>query len=141
MNKKNFIQKFEEFELHHKILTFIGIVLLTILFVRLAVNVYNPNPIFFGIELHHFDYGLMLLMISVIIILFANMPYFIELILCAISFGLILDELWLVRVNIIDSKLNDPSIYFNSFPTVMISIVLLVLIVIFTNHFRKKINQ
>lgn len=83
--------------LKHKALSFLIILLLTVLFVRLMVFVYDPNPRMFDFELHHFDYGLALLILSSVLLVFDPKRYFVYLISTAISLGLVLDQYWYIR--------------------------------------------
>src|SRR3989344_7414846 len=96
--RKLFIS-FQNLELHHKVLLFMGEVFGTILVTRFFAVFYNIDPFLFGFELHHFDYGVILLIISVLLLLLdeskARFPiYFL---LSAISIGLMTDQLWFIR--------------------------------------------
>ena len=63
MKIKKFIKNLENFETHHKLLAFAIIVFFTILITRVLVLIHDPHPIIFGFEFHHFDYGLIGLLI------------------------------------------------------------------------------
>ncbi len=96
---RRFVQSFSDLELHHKVFIFIGEVFGTILVARFFADFYNVDPFLFGFELHHFDYGVILLIISVLLLLLddnrTRFPlYFL---LSAISLGLMTDELWFIR--------------------------------------------
>jgi|SRR3989338_10113090 len=136
--KKTLLSELEEYELHHRIISFVLIMILTIVIVRLAVFVHNPNPTIFNFELHHFDYGILLLMISTLLLLFGPKKYYLYLLLSGISFGLVLDDIWFIRKNIIDPSINEVPIYNQTFPIVAVSVLILVLAIILINHFKKK---
>ena len=138
MKINNLFNKLENFELHHKILVFLGVTVLTILVSRLSVFIYNPKPIIFNFELHHFDYGILLLMITTLLLLFGDKKYFLYLLLSATSFGIILDDIWFMRGSMIDPNLTEISIYNATFPIVMIFVIALILTIVLINHFRKK---
>lgn len=138
MKNNNFLNRLEKFELHHKILAFSSIVILTVLAVRLSVMVHNPNSTIFNFELHHFDYGILLLMISTLLLLFGTKKYYLYLLLSAISFGLVLDDIWFIRKNILDPSINEVPIYNQTFPIVAVSVLVLILAIILMNHFKKK---
>ncbi len=140
MKHKNneIFNQLENFQLHHKILLFSGIIILTILAVRFSVNIYNPNPTIFNFELHHFDYGILLLMVSTLLLLFRTKRYYLYLLLSAISFGLVIDDLWFIRKNIIDPNINEATIYNQTLPIVVIFVIVLILATILINHFNKR---
>ncbi|MBU0907353.1 MAG: hypothetical protein KKD18_05065 [Nanoarchaeota archaeon] len=72
---------------------FISVLILTILITRGLVSIEDPDPIFMGFELHHFHYGIVLLIITNLAILFGKNHPRLYLNLSAISIGLIIDEL------------------------------------------------
>jgi len=76
-----------------RVVYFISILILTILITRGLVAIENPNPVFMGFELHHFHYGIVLLILTNLAILFGKNHPRIYLNLSAISIGLIIDEL------------------------------------------------
>lgn len=86
------LKEAEEFELKHRIISFILIVIITIALTRIIVSIKDPNPIIRGYELHHFYYGIILLMIISLSWLFGHKHYKIYLTLTAISIGLIIDQ-------------------------------------------------
>ena len=137
MRKKTFIKKIENFEMHHKILVFIIIMCLTIIISRLSVMVYNPNPVILNFELHHFDYGILLLLLVCLFLLFGKKRYSLYLFLSAIAFGLVLDELWFIRANIVPEK-NNLLTYITTLPSVIVFVIIIILIIFFINHFRKR---
>lgn len=139
MNKlKEVIKKFEKFELHHKITSFLLVMFLTILCVRLYVFFHNPNVVLFNFELHHFDYGLLMLLITCLFLLFSNMNHLILLFSSGISFGLIIDDLWFIRSNINDPLINEISIYNSTFFSVIILSIFITFLIIMIDHFNNK---
>lgn len=98
MSKRGIIQKAERFEVHHRILVFAGILILVVLGIRVGVHFYDPHPKLFGMDLHHFDFGLLLLLVSSQISLFGPKKYhYVYFLMTAVATALILDQYWLVR--------------------------------------------
>jgi hypothetical protein len=129
----------EKFELHHQILAFLIIILGTILFTRIIIYyIIDPNLIIFGLELHHFDYGLILLVIISLLLLFGKKHLKTYLVLMAISLGLIIDELWFIRKQIGG---NNPAIYNPSFVYVIIVALLVVLMAFLIKQLSQRIKQ
>lgn len=130
------IKRFENFELHHEIIAFLVVLILTILITRFIVYyIVDPNLRIGGLELHHFDYGLILLTITSLLMLFGKKRDGIHLILLAVSLGLIIDELWFIRKQIGG---NNPTIYNPSFIYVILVAILVVLISFLITKFSKK---
>jgi len=116
------IKTIEDFELKHKVIFFCLTIFLTIFITRILIFIKDPNPILFGYELHHFYYGIILLVITNLFILFGHRNYKISLILSGISIGLIIDEFMFIL-----SKTNDVG-YFLTTPTAVIFFIIIVLI-------------
>tara|TARA_Y100000310_G_C20687609_1_gene820103 strand:- start:1506 stop:1919 length:414 start_codon:yes stop_codon:yes gene_type:complete len=95
-----------QFKIKNKFLLFIGILILTILITRILTLINDPNVFIRGFELHHFYYGIILLIITSIAILFGKLHPRLYTALSAISIGLILDELFFVM-----AKVRGPIIY------------------------------
>lgn len=130
------IKEFKDFEIHHKTITFLVIIILTILITRFIVYyIVDPNLRIFGLELHHFDYGLILITITSLLMLFGKRRDGIHLILLAVSLGLIIDELWFIRKQIGG---NNPAIYNPSFVYVILVAIIVVLISFLISKFSKK---
>jgi hypothetical protein len=139
MNKKRgLLKELENFEMHHKIITFIVIMVVTIFFVRLSVMIHNPNPILLNFELHHFDYGILLLLITSLLLLFGKKRNSLYLLMSAVAFGLVLDDIWFIRSNILDPGIEEVSIYNATFPVVLILIVAVILAIFLINYFKEK---
>lgn len=130
-------KKIGRFEVHHRIVFFFIILVGTIILFRLLGAVYNPDPVLLHLEVHHFDYGILLILISSQLLLFGPQKYhYAYLLLTAIASGLIIDEYWFIRRNVIEST---DSIQYNStFPSVLILILMSVLIILFINSIMKN---
>ena len=98
MAKDGIITKATRWETHHRIAVFLIVLVLSIFLTRLAVLIHDPNPILFGLELHHFDYGILILLISSQLALFGPKKLRdLYIFLIAIGSGFILDEYWIIR--------------------------------------------
>ncbi|MBM3234270.1 hypothetical protein FJZ19_04225 [Candidatus Pacearchaeota archaeon] len=130
------IKKFEDFELHHKVLAFLIILLATILITRgIIYYIVDPNLKIGSFELHHFDYGLIILVVVSLLMLFGKKNELIYIPLTAISLGLIIDELWFIRKQIGG---NNPAIYNPSFIYVLLVAIFIVLVAFLINYFSKR---
>lgn len=76
----------------NEIWIFLLVIFITIFITRIGVLFYNPNPFIFGYELHHFHYGLIILILSDIFLLFNDRHREIKLFLSAVGIALVLDE-------------------------------------------------
>ena len=142
MNKKRgLLKELEDFEMHHKIMAFIIIMVATIFLVRLSVMIHNPNPVLLNFELHHFDYGILLLLITSLLLLFGKKKNSLYLLMNAVAFGLVLDDIWFIRSNILDPGLEEVSIYNATFPVVLILIVAVILTIFMINYFKERRNK
>ena len=110
---KKLRKEFEEITNPHKITFFLIIIILTIAITRLfVIFIHNPNPTTLGFEIHHLDYGIALLMWTSLLIIFGKRKHLSHLILYGVSFGLIIDDIWFIRSNIVDpSSAIEVSIY------------------------------
>lgn len=134
--KRGIVRIFEGFELHHKIIAFLIVLILTILITRgIVYYVADPNPMLFGYELHHFDYGLLILTVVSLLMLFGKKHFELYLVLIAVSLGLIIDELWFVKGSL---GHGNPAIYNHSLPDVLSLSIILVLIIFLVIHFGGK---
>ena len=131
--EKKAIKELREFELKHKIISFIGITILTILITRLILLFKDPNIIIKGFELHHFYYGLCLLIITTIFMLFGKKHYLAYLTTSAIAIGLILDELIFIM-----GKIRGEIKYINTIPSTLVFVIILSLIIIATFYISKN---
>jgi len=136
--EKGVLKKVERFEVHHRIIFFFIILAGTIIITRSLVTLYNPNPILLNIEVHHFDYGILLILISSKLLLFGPKRYgYIYLFLTAVASGLIIDEYWFIRRSVIEST-DQMQFYNSTFPSVLILILASVLIALFINSILRN---
>ena len=134
---KRVFREIEDFELHHKILFFIAVMFITITVVRVVVLFLDADIIVKGFELHHFYYGVVLLIITSLAMLFGKMHMRIYLILTAISIGLVADEILYVMGN-----MQEKSQYYSTLPSAIIFSVILIAIVFFVHKkTSSKISQ
>ena len=139
MNKKRgLFKEFEKFETHHKIMFFILVMILTIIFTRLIVFIHNPNPILLDFELHHFDYGLLLLIAVFLMSFFGPNRKNIYLILSGIALGLIVDDYWFIRKSVVENHQMQTIIYNSTFSLMLVSLIFVILLIFFINSLRKK---
>lgn len=138
MKKRGLIKGLEEFEWHHRVLLFVIVMILTIILSRTISIFYNPNPTIFGFELHHFDYGLLILFISFFLLLFGKKKILLHLLVGAIGFGLILDELWYVRSVIVDPGKDNLINYFPTLPVVIILAGSVIFVIFVINYIINK---
>jgi len=132
------LKKVFRFETHHRILVYTIILIATIVFVRSAVKLYDPNPIFFNLQLHHFDYGLFMLLIIVKLLLFGGRKLDgLYLVLAAVASGLVIDEYVFIRQSIVESA-NGVKIYDSTLPSVLIAILIGVLVTLFIGSLTKR---
>ncbi len=134
---KKFIDKFEKLEIHHRIIVFVSLICLTIVVTRIGIYIHisDFDPKLFGFELHHFDYGVSLLIFSAILMLFERKRSWLQLPLIAVAIGLILDELWFIRENVIDFGRGQVDIYNNSLSSVIVLVIFVTLLVVLVNRF------
>ncbi|MBU3912683.1 MAG: hypothetical protein KKB21_04590 [Nanoarchaeota archaeon] len=126
-----------KFEMKHKLLFFMLVLIATILIVRFSIAyIFDPNPKILGLELHHFDYGLLLLIVTVLFMLFVGKYERAYLALCSIAIALIVDELWFIRKQIGG---NNPEIYNPSFPyAIILAMIIVFLAFLLSSLFKKK---
>jgi hypothetical protein len=135
----NLNHKFKTFKESHKIIFFLIVVLTTIFISRIVVLFYNPNPSFRGLELHHFDYGVFLLMITSFIVLFTKVRYDIYYILMGVAIGLIVDEYWFIRKLVpLFPDGNGMMLYESTIPSVVILIMIMGLTLFFIYSVSKR---
>ena len=135
MSVKSLWKKLDGFEVRHKVFFFILVFTLTIIIVRvLALAVFDPTPILFGFELHHFDYGLLLLIVVTTAVLFDRCHRKAYLLLSAIAVGLVIDELWFIRGNLVENL----SFYKSTIPFSIILLVFIASLVIVIRRFQRK---
>jgi hypothetical protein len=113
---------FQNLELHHKVLLFMGEVFATILVARFFAEYYNVDPFILGFELHHFDYGVILLIISVLLLVLdeSRKRFPLYFLLSAISLGLMTDELWFIRNHVVYPNTTSAQIYNGTFLSTLV---------------------
>ena len=133
------LKKVERFEVHHRIAAFSVVLVGTIILTRLLVVFYNPNPVLLHLEIHHFDYGILLILISSKLLLFGPKRYgYVYLFLTAVASGLIIDEYWFIRRSVVENATTQTQLYNSTFPSVLILVLAGILIVLFINSIRKS---
>jgi hypothetical protein len=143
MTKAGIIKKTERWETHHRIVAFCIVVVSAIVVTRFGIAVYYPGYLVLdGTRLHHFDYGLVLLLISSQLALFGPKKFKdLYVVLVAIGSGLILDEYWMIRHGI--NPLTAPGQEYNStIPSSAVAVMILLLGILFVHsilrHRKKK---
>ncbi len=127
------MKNISRFEDKHKIISLVIILLTTIIISRIIVFFYDPNPMIRGIEIHHFYYGLVLLLITNLLLLYKRINFKTGVVLSGISIGLIIDELLFI------SKTVRNNFEYNTTlgPTIITTIVA-ILVIEFIFYFRNK---
>jgi hypothetical protein len=138
MKKKSFWKNLESVEQPQRFGFFILIVLLTILITRISVLIVNLDPKILSFELHHFDYGLFLLVLASLLFLFGKWRYKTYLILTGIAVGLIIDGLWFIRSNINEPEVGETAIYLATFPSVILLFIVIILFIFLIKSFFKR---
>lgn len=136
------MNRFFNFELHHRILAFVLVMIGTIVFTRLAVQVYNPNPFLFHLEVHHFDYGIVLLIVTSLLLLFDVQRHFLYLLPAGIGMGLVLDEYFFIRKGALGTETAQLHSYNASISLVVLAVIIIVLGLLLSRslilRYRKK---
>jgi len=132
------VRKIEKWEIHHKVAFFNFIVGGTIFIVRGGVQFYNPYPSFLNFELHHFDYGMVLLLITCLLLLFHRRTSHLYLIMAGVAFGLILDELWFVRGNLAKEAELDISYYNATLFSALVLAKVITIATLMVSHIKKR---
>jgi len=125
-------EKIKKLETKHKLISFISIIFVTIIITRASLGIKDVDLIIKGFELHHFYYGITLLILTIILLLFTKKHYAIYLTLAAISIGLILDEFLYVS-----NGFGNYEIYVSTFPSATILAIIISIITIFIFRISK----
>lgn len=135
----NPFKKIARFEMHHQILFFSALLIGTIVLIRIGVQFYNPNPVFFGFELHHFDYGVIFLLFTAKLLLFGS-PRFkpLYLICVAIASALIIDGYMALRLSVTENQSSALQHYNDTIGSVVIAVTTTVLALLFVRALLKK---
>ncbi|VVB79179.1 Uncharacterised protein [uncultured archaeon] len=131
--KKGLIKKVEDIELHHRVRSFVFIVAATIIITRLIVLIHDPNPVIHGYELHHFYYGVALLVVLTIYRVLSEKHPVLYLTLSAISIGLIIDEFLFIM-----GGTRNNVYYLQTLPSAIIFTIVIVLITLATYYLTKR---
>jgi hypothetical protein len=114
-----------QFKIKNKFALFLITIILTIFITRILVYYWkDPNIFIKGLELHHFYYGLILLIITQLGILFGKFHPKLYITLSAISMGLILDESLFIM-----AKIRGPMTYSNTLFSVTTLVFLIIMII------------
>ena len=124
--------KIKKFTKNHKIISFLVILTTTIIITRLLTFIQDPNFIIKDFEIHHFYYGLTILLVSNILMLYRRSNFQTNLILSGVSIGLIIDELIFIMGNMSNDK------YLSTWPSVIVLIIIILLITEFIFYKTKK---
>mgnify|MGYP001586761227 CR=1 FL=1 len=116
----------ETFETRHKIISLLGIIIVTILVTRLLVLIVDLNWIIYGFEVHHFYYGLILLIIVSLTMLYQRTRFRFNLIFLGIALGLITDEFVFIGTQIRDN---------GNYPSPLSSLIIFTIIILFLVEF------
>ena len=123
----------KDFTEKHKIISLIAVITLVILITRLLTGITDPNIIIKGFELHHFHYGLIILIISNIMMLYQRGTFRLNLVLTGIGLGLIIDEFMFIT-----GKVRGSIEYTSTFPSAIFITILLLLIAEFIFYYNKN---
>jgi len=137
MIRKSFIRTLGDFELKHKITSFIAIIILTFVVTRTITLFNDPNIFLKGYELHHFYFGVALLILVSVLLIFSKKRHLFYLTLSAFSIGLILDE-FLFIMGKVRSEVSYSSTFLPSFLVIFILCLMVLLISIYFSKRRKK---
>lgn len=138
MKKNSRLSKFENIEIHHKIIAFLSIMTATILLTRVIVMIHNPNPALFHFELHHFDYGIAILLINTFLLIFGTQKEATHLMIAAISTGLIADDYWFIRKSVVENDSLQTQIYNATLPSVLVFTGAILITILFINARKIK---
>lgn len=123
----------KRFELHHKITYFLFVFIATIIITRVLVLFVDPNPVIRGYELHHFYYGIAMLILACLLSIFINLKIRVFIFLSAVSIGLIADEFIYVL-----GGAGSHQIYLDSLPSVIVFSIIILALVLIIQFFKKK---
>ena len=117
-------------KIQNKHLYFIIILVLTVIITRIiTLYLIDPDIIIWGLELHHFYYGISLLIIATLIFILNKKQLITYLTLYAISLGLIIDELEYTL-----NGFGNQEIYSATLPSVIILTSITILITLYIKY-------
>lgn len=132
-------KKLGRFETHHRILFYSMCLLTTIILMRVGVQIYNPNPVLFHLELHHFDYGVILLLVTAILLLFGSRKFKnLYLLMAAVSSAMIIDGYLALRLTVVESHELQLATYNGTIGPVVVIVVVVTLAVLFINSLANR---
>lgn len=136
---KGVLKKLGRFETHHRILVFSIILVATIILMRIGVQFWNPNPVIFNLELHHFDYGVILLLFVVKLLLFGSKKYQnVYLVLAAVASAFVVDGYLALRLSVVEDPATALQTYNNTIGSVVVGIGVSTLTVLFVRSILKR---
>jgi len=122
----------------HKAIWYIVVILISIAIARLTVLFYDPTPVILGFEIHHFDYGLIILLIITSMMLLKKKISSLDITISAIAMGMILDEVGFLRLNLLENVM----VYGQTLSTTIITaIIFLVAILLLIKLFNKNKDE
>ena len=128
-----------KFRIKHEFLLFITALIVTIAISRLLVYYWRDPNLFIGaLELHHFYYGLILLIITQLAVLFGKIHPKITIISSAIAIGLILDESLFIMPKVRGPTTYSSTLFSATTLTFLIIVVIGVILFDFVGRFKKK---
>lgn len=129
-------------EVHHKILLFWLTMISSVVITRLAVLIHNPNPVFFNFELHHFDYGIMLLLLNTFFMIFGIRSDALHITIAGFATGMIVDDYWFIRTSVVENDALQTQLYDATLPAALIfAAVATASILIINARKNKKLRQ
>jgi len=137
------LKKIARFETYHRILVFSALIVGTIAFIRISVQFWNPNPMLFDIELHHFDYGVILLLFTSNLLLFGNARHKnLYLVFASIGSALIIDGYLALRLSVQENHDGALDVYNDTVGPVVLTVVIITLVALFvkavlTKHYSR----
>lgn len=137
------LQKIKNFETHHKIIAFLAIMVSTVAISRLIPTfLFNPNPVLLNLEVHHLDYGVLILIMASLLLLFGPpKKYYFYFFMVAVSIGLIIDEYWFIRKNVVEKIDLQNLSYESTFSSALILAVVIILLIFFIDSITKRYKK
>lgn len=138
MDIKKLKNPLENPEVHHKILLFWLTMIISVLITRLIVFVHNPNPVFFNFELHHFDYGIMCLLLNTFFMIFGIKHDSLHITLAGFATGMIVDDYWFIRKSVVENDAIQTQLYNATLPAAIIFASLATFCILFISARKNK---
>lgn len=110
----------------------------SVLITRVAVFIHNPNPVFFNFEIHHFDYGILLLLLNTFFMIFGIRHDSLHITLAGIATGLIIDDYWFIRQSVVENDRIQMQLYNATLPAAIIFALLATLSILYINARKNK---